>query len=376
MSEVKTQSQPDILIIAGMHRSGTSLAASLLQSAGVNIGKELLSASHANAKGHFENLDFVNFHREVLRSQGLEDAGWTLQSNLEVSEQQTQLAQQIIAQNATGLIWGWKDPRTTLFLDFWMELLPAANFLLLYRSPWEVVDSLLRRSIKDLDLFLKSPDLAIKIWTHYNRQVLDFCQRYPHKVLLVGAQTLTHQPIEIFTKLNEKFGLTLPYPDLTIYDQSLLHTENLISYKPLITAFHVPEAIEVYQTLLMHEAQSQAQAAEIEQLQTLHSHADGAWIFQSWLDHLQLNAKSKSLESKLQSLQAELVTKNEALFTKNEALFNAHACIENQQQEIHQLHVALQSTKTLIAAMETSKFWQLRQAWFRLKKLIGFDRDR
>jgi O-antigen biosynthesis protein len=57
-------------IIAGMHRSGTSLTSSLMEDAGINIGTRLIEATPDNPKGHFENLDFVEFHVNVLGSQG------------------------------------------------------------------------------------------------------------------------------------------------------------------------------------------------------------------------------------------------------------------------------------------------------------------
>ena len=65
------------IIITGMHRSGTSLTASLLQSAGVKIGDRLMGKGTGNSQGHFEDLDFVEFHQQVLESQGLNIAGWT-----------------------------------------------------------------------------------------------------------------------------------------------------------------------------------------------------------------------------------------------------------------------------------------------------------
>ncbi len=78
MEEAEAVKAP-ILIIIGMHRSGTSLTASLLQSAGLHIGRNLMGPSEGNVKGHFENLDFFEFHRQVLRSQGINENGWTLQ---------------------------------------------------------------------------------------------------------------------------------------------------------------------------------------------------------------------------------------------------------------------------------------------------------
>ena len=70
------------LIITGMHSSGTSLISGLLQSAGLDVGKNLVPANYANPKGHFENIDFVNFHESVLYSLGIDKVGWTVTTNI------------------------------------------------------------------------------------------------------------------------------------------------------------------------------------------------------------------------------------------------------------------------------------------------------
>ena len=46
-----------------MHLSGKSLTASILQKTSLNIGSELLEAGEGNIKGHFEDCDFYNFHK-------------------------------------------------------------------------------------------------------------------------------------------------------------------------------------------------------------------------------------------------------------------------------------------------------------------------
>jgi hypothetical protein len=56
-----TADQSSILIVVGMHRSGTSLTTSLLQGAGLHIGRRMMPPSEGNIKGYFENLDFYKF---------------------------------------------------------------------------------------------------------------------------------------------------------------------------------------------------------------------------------------------------------------------------------------------------------------------------
>jgi hypothetical protein len=149
-----------IFVITGMHRSGTSLTASLLQSTGVDIGQRLMPPAEGNVKGYFENLDFTDFHEDIFASQGISKAGWTVEKQIQVPEQFLERAKFLIQGNSSRKIWGWKDPRTTLFLDYWANLIPEANFLLIYRAPWEVIDSLYRRRNVGDEAFDFNPNLC------------------------------------------------------------------------------------------------------------------------------------------------------------------------------------------------------------------------
>lgn len=98
--------------MTGMHRSGTSLTASLLQSAGLHVGRRLMQGTEFNPKGYFENIDFFEFHLDLLRSQGVNIDGWTLQENLDVPDEFIDKANAIVDKNSLSHIWGWKEPRT------------------------------------------------------------------------------------------------------------------------------------------------------------------------------------------------------------------------------------------------------------------------
>lgn len=162
-----------------MHRSGTSAAMALLRAAGVHIGTRL---HEDDTLGHSENLDFVELHQQALASQGLSSAGWTTER--EITAPAVDDARAAIARNAQQGPWGWKDPRTTLFLDFWHSLLPRAHFVFVYRAPWEVIDSLFRR--RDF-MFFWSPALALEIWMHYNARILAFARRVPSTITSIDS---------------------------------------------------------------------------------------------------------------------------------------------------------------------------------------------
>ena len=118
------------LVITGMHRSGTSLVASLFAGAGVNVGTRLIGASRGNDRGHWEDLDFYEFHARVLEANGVGSEGFSCAADLIVPPPLRDEAVAVVAAKAAAATpWGWKDPRTTLFLEFWQSLLPEAVFV-------------------------------------------------------------------------------------------------------------------------------------------------------------------------------------------------------------------------------------------------------
>ncbi|HZY35534.1 MAG TPA: hypothetical protein VFE53_02735, partial [Mucilaginibacter sp.] len=66
----------NILIIAGMHRSGTSVVSQWLKSCGLNVGEQLLGADIGNIEGHFEDIDFYRFHEDTLEENHESRLGW------------------------------------------------------------------------------------------------------------------------------------------------------------------------------------------------------------------------------------------------------------------------------------------------------------
>jgi hypothetical protein len=342
--------QQPILILTGMHRSGTSLLSSLLQSAGVNIGKKLVAANEGNPKGYFENSDFVEFHENVLFSLGIDKIGWTTLENCHPPSYYVDDAQKLIELNQDyDKPWGWKEPRTTLFLDFWSNLLPSAYFIFVYRSPWEVLDSLYRRGD---DIFHHNPELALQAWSSYNRQLLRFYQKYPEKCLLFNLEKITVNPNNLIEMINDKFNLSLPSVDSSIYDPSFLKTDARKSQRPHLLKLYFPQIWEQYQELNtitdFHDGC----------VETLESLPDNAWVLDDWLnvrllekrlkqekkfsdDHLhsvygqlgEITGEKEALEFQLQQTQQELHNTQSHL----------QAQLENTQQELQNTRSHLQA---------------------------------
>jgi hypothetical protein len=220
------------LIVAGMHRSGTSLVASLLSGLSVDMGRELLAGDSHNVRGYFEDVDFLTLQRRMLSEGcarddgGHPDWGWTEHETLEPDgfERFVPDALAILeARRGDGRCWGWKDPRTTLLLDFWDRLTGgAARYLLVYRFPWDVADSMQRLGA---EVFLRNPEYAWAIWTYYNRHLRDFYVTHRDRCLLVSINALSGN-LDAFTHaLRAKLGIEVPPGEpASIFDGELLQT--------------------------------------------------------------------------------------------------------------------------------------------------------
>ena len=229
-----------------MHRSGTSLLGRLLHEAGIGLGMRLMAPSKDNPKGYFENLDFVDLHSKILSYHGAIPEGWTLEANLPVPDHLRQEALSVVARNEQPGPWGWKDPRTTLFLDFWAAELPQARFVFMHRPPWEVVDSLFRRGDS---VFQMDPALALHVWEHYNQLLLDFAARHPDRALLVGVHSLALNWQECVRSIAERLNIPLSLPQESAFDRSLLKREIADSHWARLLRELFPQAYELWRKL-------------------------------------------------------------------------------------------------------------------------------
>ena len=141
--------KPNIILVLGMHRSGTSLIAQLISKLGVNIGDKLVPANEFNPDGFWEYKPLVDFHDKLL---GENANTWYAPINTIDTEQLLEKyedeARSLVKQmDQSGKDWCWKDPRMPFFLDFWNQILSErqVNCLVVYRHPFNVVSSLKRR---------------------------------------------------------------------------------------------------------------------------------------------------------------------------------------------------------------------------------------
>ena len=187
------------LIVLGMHRSGTSFLASHLADLGVHLGENLLGPGIGNPHGHFEDKSIQQFHDELLvrslsdyekDALGAESVLSEYAVAPELNESDRQRARTLVAALQRPGVWGWKDPRTCLFADFWAQVLPSAKFVAIYRHPLEVFDSRTRRVLHAETLhpeMILNESRWIKACGAYNRAVTQILERGKHSFVAVNA---------------------------------------------------------------------------------------------------------------------------------------------------------------------------------------------
>lgn len=236
------------LVIVGMHRSGTSLAASLLASAGIDLGANMLGAGTGNLRGHYEDLDFLDLHQRILLSNGLNPDGYACPDHVPVSADLAAEAKRLVAaRRAAGRAWGWKEPRTTLLLPFYEHLLPEARFLCVFRRPWEVVDSLLRRGYSGDQVFEADPVLAANVCHHYNRLILALAERIPDRCIVVEVTQLAVAQDDVIRRVGLLLGIPLSSPPV-VFDGDMMHMDGSAGRAALVAAV-CPAAVDVYMRL-------------------------------------------------------------------------------------------------------------------------------
>jgi hypothetical protein len=203
-----------------MPRSGTSYVASLVFLAGVFLGERLHGPTSSNPRGHFEDLDFIDLHERMLRAQNdqLRQSGAINELAVEAAFEDE--ARRLIEARTNRPSWGWKDTRTGLFLDFWARLLPEARFVLVYRKPWEVIDSHVRRGDRDV---IDDPAVAAVAWMYYGERLLSFRREHRERAILADVRGIAADEDKFLALLRERFACELGAVQKSPFEAELLH---------------------------------------------------------------------------------------------------------------------------------------------------------
>ncbi len=165
-----------IIVVLGMHRSGTSLCSHVLSVLGADMTDDL-DIQLSNPRGHWERLELKAFHDQILELLGrgyyspthdlpLPIAWWADPRVRAIQQAMTAFLRRRLPE---GCLFGFKDPRTARLLPVWHqifdELKLAPRFVLCLRNPTQVARSLTTRDGLD-------PDIGEYRWFRYMVEML------------------------------------------------------------------------------------------------------------------------------------------------------------------------------------------------------------
>jgi hypothetical protein len=198
----------DPVVILGMHRSGTSFLVRTLNLAGLWLGGDDQlhtiegRAKIGNPKGNYENNEGIAINDAILARSG---GSWYNPPNQLITNADD--AARIVAFcNALARgrpneyrRWGWKDPRTVLTLDIWLEALKSNIFIVgSYRHPSAVAKSLAARDGIPLEI-------GYALWGVYVRHLIHHIRKYPYA--LVRFDVEQEVLIDQVTNVHNRTGL-------------------------------------------------------------------------------------------------------------------------------------------------------------------------
>ena len=199
------------IIILGMHRSGTSMLAGTLQEAGLKLGSVDRNNPY-NRKGNRENWAVLHMQEDLLERSG---GAWNDVPNaVQWHTVHRAVRDEFIAGFAGVKIWGFKDPRTIFTLDGWLEVLPDAECVGIFRHPMLVANSLHRR-----DGFTIEHGLAL--WHRYNKKLLKIHRARPF--LLIEFDDDPVRLKEKLRQLSQRLDLPWRFRAPHFFDDKLRH---------------------------------------------------------------------------------------------------------------------------------------------------------
>jgi hypothetical protein len=179
------------VFILGMHRSGTSAVARMVNLLGVPlcVESDLMLGYGDNPLGHWESESLATLNEQLLH---LAHAAWDCPPAAEEPWLGDALwSETLRARAAFEAVhptsqWAWKDPRLCILLPFWRRALPGPHSaILIVRHPVEIAASLAQRD-------RLAPTHVLAMWERYVRLALIGCNGMP--VLVIDYDDVLDDP--------------------------------------------------------------------------------------------------------------------------------------------------------------------------------------
>jgi hypothetical protein len=167
-----------VVFVLGMHRSGTSALAGVLDRLGLSFGRVLRTPVPANDRGLFENPAVFAFNEALI-------GPWTAPSLATPDSTHEEFLHNLLRDHGQQRL-GMKDPRFLFSLPAWLPHVEECFFVATVRHPLEVTASLLSRD-RMVGWNLLDEDTALHMWAIYNERLLALRERVSFPILNFSA---------------------------------------------------------------------------------------------------------------------------------------------------------------------------------------------
>jgi len=220
-----------LIVVLGMHRSGTSAITRGLKVLRVDLGNHLLPPDrNINDAGYWEDVDLNQLNIEMLHALGTD---WhhlaPLAGDLveRLRERGFMLRAVELIREKVGIfpVFGFKDPRTALLLPFWKEVFAhcklEVSYLLAIRNPISVIRSLEQRDRFDLEK-------SALLWLTHTVSMMEGTSGI-HTRVLVDYDRLLRAPEYELHRVARALKLSVDPAEFQVYeteflDKTLRHT--------------------------------------------------------------------------------------------------------------------------------------------------------
>lgn len=204
-----------MILVTGMHRSGTSLVAMTMETLGISFGPQeaFYEADRWNARGYFERRDVMDINNRMITGLPRTKSGvsavagqmrYLMEPNLhrilgrgpQFQDDMRTVSNEI----GSGAV---KDPRLCLTWSAWAERVDIESCVLSVRHPLEVADSLRRRQRIPLSI-------GLRFWRYHIRALREIT---PTNLLVVSLDSLIEQPGDEIELLIDRMGLEIDPKD-------------------------------------------------------------------------------------------------------------------------------------------------------------------
>ncbi|HTT79408.1 MAG TPA: Stf0 family sulfotransferase [Stellaceae bacterium] len=216
-----------IVVVLGMHRSGTSLCSHVLSTLGIDMG-DIIEPTAANARGHWERPDlrelqdgvldlFARGYRSAKHDLPLPSAWWEDSRVAPLREEIERVVRSLMAQ---GRPFGFKDPRTARLLPMWRQVFRSLGLVpkpvLCLRNPAQIARSVAARDGLD-------PALGEYRWFLY---MMDILQSFlDDEICVIEYEDWFTAPQRNLAKLGRFLALPWAEAPTDIIDPRLRHDD-------------------------------------------------------------------------------------------------------------------------------------------------------